>query len=31
MCPKILFNDDFENFVNERSELLALEANKLVS
>jgi hypothetical protein len=31
ICPKTLFNDNFKTFVDERSELLALEANKLVS
>jgi len=31
ICPKTLFNNDFKAFIDERSELLAIEANKLVS
>ncbi|MEP0881825.1 DUF262 domain-containing protein [Trichocoleus sp. ST-U3] len=31
ICTQILFNDNFKSFIDERSELLALEANKLVS
>lgn len=31
ICPKSIFNDDFKTFIDERSEELAREANKLVS
>ena len=30
ICPASLFSDDFRVFVDERSELLAAEANRLV-
>ena len=30
ICPSSLFNDDFKVFVDERSKLLAVEANRLI-
>lgn len=31
ICPETLLDDDFKKFIDDRSEMLALEANKLVS